>query len=122
MERVFAGEEVAASCPQILFELYAVLTRAFKGSRPLTPETALNDIRKFEKAVLAGRLEWIEPTPSTWKRCLDLLGRTHAKGAQVFDVFLVATMLDHGLTRLFTENVKDFQAFHELQVTNPLIH
>ena len=53
-------------------------------------------------------------------RLLDLLERTPVGGRQVHDANIVATMLTHGVTRLLTENVKDFKRFADLITVLPL--
>jgi hypothetical protein len=39
---------------------------------------------------------------------LHLLGAKSVRRGGIFDVFLAATMLDNGVRRIYTENVKDF--------------
>ena len=45
--------------------------------------------------------------------------RAASRGAHVFDVLLVATMLENGVDTLYTENTKDFSAFREIRAVNP---
>jgi len=61
-----------------------------------------------------------EENATVTARLLDLLQRTPVGGRQVHDANIVATMLTHGVTRLLTENVKDFQRFADMITVLPL--
>ncbi len=50
---------------------------------------------------------------------LDLL-KTVTTRKKVFDVALVATLKDHGISGLYTVNTKDFEEFVFLNAQNPL--
>jgi predicted nucleic acid-binding protein len=48
------------------------------------------------------------------------LGEKHnVTGADVFDLQLVATMLEHGVRRIYTYNRDDFLPFGDLEVLTP---
>jgi predicted nucleic acid-binding protein len=52
---------------------------------------------------------------------LALLKTYGVKGPLVFDLQIVATMLVHGVTKIFTYNVRDFAVdrFADLEVVEP---
>ena len=57
---------------------------------------------------------------TTLERLLGLLERHPVTEQRIFDAFLVATMLDNEVRTIYTQNVKDFQGYPEIQVINPL--
>ena len=50
---------------------------------------------------------------------LDLLSSVTTR-KKTFDIALVATLKDHGVSGLYTVNVTDFEEFDFLEVVNPL--
>jgi predicted nucleic acid-binding protein len=52
-------------------------------------------------------------------RLIALLKSNAVTGPLVFDLQIVATMLAHGVTELFTHNVRDFDRFADLEVVEP---
>jgi predicted nucleic acid-binding protein len=52
-------------------------------------------------------------------RLLTLLKTNPVRGPHVFDLQIVATMLAHGVTKLFTYNGTDFRQFADLELFEP---
>jgi predicted nucleic acid-binding protein len=52
-------------------------------------------------------------------RLLALLKANEVKGPHVFDLPIVATMLAHGVNKIFTYNERDFRQFMVLEVMEP---
>ncbi len=52
-------------------------------------------------------------------RWLELARRKPVTGGMIFDLQLVATMLAHGVRRIYTYNRTDFEPFAELEVLTP---
>jgi predicted nucleic acid-binding protein len=48
-----------------------------------------------------------------------LLNHDVVTGQRIFDVFLVATMMDNQVRTLYTQNTKDFSRFTDIQAINP---
>ena len=63
----------------------------------------------------------ILPTDRTVQRLHALLTDRPAIGQHVFDAFLAATMLENNVRTIYTQNVKDFEIYHDLQAINPLV-
>lgn len=84
---------------QNVLEFIAVLT---SGHRVPISE-ATNDAESF-----IAHMECIAPLPTTWETCANLL-RTAKRRPYIFDCYLTATMLDHGIHRIITQNKKDFE-------------
>lgn len=52
-------------------------------------------------------------------RWIELAEKHKVTGADVFDLQLVATMLQNGVRRIYTYNRGDFEVFDELEVVTP---
>ena len=50
---------------------------------------------------------------------IDLLKKYGAKGAEIYDLQLVATMLSNNVARLYTYNLNDFAKFKEVEALTP---
>lgn len=81
---------------------------------PFTPSEA----RAFI-GVLLPRL-YVSPMLATVVlRWAELAEQHSVKGADIFDVQLVATMLENGSRRIYTYNRSDFEPFSALAVVTP---
>jgi predicted nucleic acid-binding protein len=89
-----------------LHEYLAVVTRPQATAPPLTMATAIADVRRFQSS-----FEVANEGPAVLERLLELLAVHPGAGKQVHDTNLVAAMLAHGIRRLLTFNVADFQRF-----------
>jgi predicted nucleic acid-binding protein len=92
--------------PQVLREYLAVVTRPQGATPPLRAAEALRDISGFQE-----RFEIAPETPAVFARLLTLLAAFPIGGRQVHDANLVASMLENGIYRLLTFNIRDFQRF-----------
>ena len=63
------------------------------------------------------RVDRVSPLPTTIHRYHRLL--KGAKVKDIFDLYLAATLMDNGVKKLLTVNVKDFQGVEGLRVINP---
>jgi toxin-antitoxin system PIN domain toxin len=115
-DQALEGALHACLTPQILWEFYSVMTNPRRVERPLPPELALREVQAY---VQAEQIGMIIPLRTTYRRALELLRRHRVRGRRVFDLYLVATMLDHEISTLYTENVADFQEFGGVKVVNP---
>ena len=101
--------------PQILCEFYSVVTNPRRVARPRAAAEAI--------AVLSEMLSFLHVLPipaGTIDRLLDLLRRRPVTGSDVFDLQIVAAMQANGISRIYTFNVADFEAFPELSVVMPV--
>jgi toxin-antitoxin system PIN domain toxin len=116
-DQAVAGDVQACLTPQVLWEFYAVITNPRRVDRPLSPPVARQEVQAYMQAE---RIPLLVPTRSTMTRVLGLLARYPVTGLRIFDLFLVATMLDHGVRQVYTENVDDFRPFEGIATINPL--
>jgi toxin-antitoxin system PIN domain toxin len=108
-----AGLCVAAQC---LTEFYSVVTNPRRVSPPREPNEVLETIEALLR--LPGLT--LVPTPADLPaRWIRLTRRVPVRGADIFDVQLVATMLANDVTRIYTYNRPDFERFGEVKVLTP---
>jgi len=100
---------------QVLTEFYSAVTNA-KNEIPLSPEKAKKEIKSYLRNDFIIKLS---PREKTIRRMIDLAEIKKVKGQNIYDVQIVATMLDNGIRRIYTNNDKDFVKFEEIEVINP---
>jgi len=100
--------------PQVFAEFYSVVTNPRRVTAPFTPAEA----RAFIAAVLP-RLDVLPMLAAVVPRWAELAEKHGVTGADVFDLQLVATMLENGVGRIYTFNRDDFDRFGELEVITP---
>jgi predicted nucleic acid-binding protein len=99
---------------QILCEFYSIVTNPRRVLHPLSPQDALTAVSE-----LIGFLRILPISVPAVESRLDLLRRNPVKGADIFDVQIVATMKANGVLIIYTFNSSDFQVFPELNVLEP---
>lgn len=104
----FSGTSQLCVTPEILLELYNVITNPRRIARPLTVSQAGRIVTLYGGS---SRRRKIYPDSPTLGAAIDLCIRTQTKGADVFDAYLVATALSHGVTEVYTENTVDMARF-----------
>jgi toxin-antitoxin system PIN domain toxin len=94
--------------PQNLIEFFAVVTDPRRVTQPRTPDEALQAIDDF--LVLPGLAVLTVPGDlvTRWSQLIRLSSTTKKRA---FDTQLVATMLAHGVMKIYTLNTADFQVF-----------
>lgn len=100
--------------PQVFAEFYSVVTNPRRVTVPFTPAEA----RAFIGALLP-RLDVLPMIGAVVVRWVELAEKHGVTGADVFDVQLVATMLENDVRRIYTYNRGDFEPFGELEVVTP---
>ena len=101
---------------QILREYVAVLSRG-RGLTAVPPMAdLLADVQHF-----CGRFQIAEDGATVTQQLMQLLSAVACAGKQVHDANIVATMMPHGIGRLLTHNVGDFQRFAGYVTVEPLI-
>jgi len=116
-DRAARGEFPACISPQILSEFFSTITNSRRVSLPRTPEAAMQEIEEYSKLFYL-----IYPGVGIVERMKTLFD-VHAVEAQgIYDLFLVATMLENDVTKIYTYNTKDFTPFSDMiEVLTPPI-
>ncbi|MFH0775095.1 MAG: PIN domain-containing protein [bacterium] len=115
--KVFLGKINACIAHQTLYEFYAVITDPKRVVSPLNPVKANEVIEAYQKAV---NLRKIFPLSTTLKTTIDLLKKYSVSKQTIFDLVLIATMLDNGIKGIYTANEVHFKPFDFLEVINPI--
>ena len=114
VEMVFSGEKRGALSNQILSELFSVLTT--KIGKPLDKEVAAKIIRKY---VLSDNWEKLDYTNST---VLKAALTASYYNNHFWDTLVAETMKENEITRILTENEKDFRNIPGIKSINPFKH
>lgn len=105
-----------AVTPQVLIEFYAIITDGRRTTAPYSPSEAVAAINRM----LAFPGMFILPYPAdVIDRTQTLLERHPVTGPAVYDLQIVATMLSHGIRKIYTFDHKGFEPFEEIQVETP---
>jgi len=115
-DKGLAGEITLCLCPQILTEFYAVITDSKRVTNPREPAEAIAEIKKY---LSAKSMLKIYPGDGITEKMLELLEKYQVTRQSIFDVQLVATMLSHGITKIYTYNQEHFTKFGEIEVLSP---
>ena len=104
LARIGAAGAEAWISRQVIREYLVRATRP--GPHATGPKAAANDI-----AVLESSFRVADETAAVTAELADLLRHPGARGKNVHDANLVATMLARGVGRLLTHNVSDFKRY-----------
>ncbi len=109
---IIRGEIFGVLSSQNLLEFYSVITDERRLDGPLAPKLASGLVNEY----LFSPFEIIYPNLETNKIIIEMLKKNEFKNGQVFDVFLVATMLSNDIRHIVTANVTDFKKFDGISV------
>ena len=109
------GEIKACITPQILSEFYSAVTNP-KNKNSISPAQAKKEIENYLEATAILKI-FIKET--TTRRMIELASEYGIRSQNIYDLQLVATMLDNGDRKIYTANDKDFKVFKEIEVINP---
>lgn len=98
---------------QNILETLRVITH-HKYPNPFLPDEAISDIEK-----IVVHLNMISPNFDTYFRAIELIKLHKLTGNRIFDAYLAATMLSNGITRIATDNERDFKIYKGIEVYNP---
>ena len=113
LEKISNGEANGAISNQVLGELFNVLTTKMNEQLPM--ETAVHIIDDFAASEKWQKLEY---TSETARRAAHL---SRLAAAPFWDMVIVETMREHGITKLYTENTKDFKRVQGVHALNPFV-
>ena len=114
--RAQARELALLVAPQVLSELYAVITDPRRVTDPYSPEEALEAI---EKLLAVPGVAVVGMPGDVVGRWIGLARRHSVTRGEIFDVQLAATLLGNGLRRIYTYNRTHFECFPEIEVLTP---
>jgi predicted nucleic acid-binding protein len=100
--------------PQIIAEFFSIVTNSRRVTLPFAPAEA----RVFIQELLS-RVDVLPMLGGIVPRWVALAEKHNVTGPDVFDLQIVATMLENGVRRIHTFNRSDFELFPELEVLTP---
>ena len=101
---------------QVLREYLATVTRPQAGVSPLDGAAATAEARRLVEIYAM-----LEDGETVTDRLLNLFVQYPVGGKQIHDANIVATMLAHGIPKLLTHNVADFNRFAARITVIPLV-
>jgi len=90
------------------------VTNPRRVTAPFTPKQAVDFIHE-----ILGVTRVLPLPAGTVTRWVDLAERYGIRGADIFDLQLLATMLEHGIRRIYTFNRTDFERFPDVEILTP---
>jgi len=118
---VAAVEEITSTgapiyfTPQVVRESWSVLTRPRDvGGYGLTPALANTFIERAHWG-----FRFASDTPEIYDLWRDLVKTHQVSGRQAHDAYHVAAMIAHGLSRVLTLDVRDFNRYPGIAVLDP---
>jgi len=116
IERAQRGELQLCLAPQVLMEFYVGMTSPRRISQLRTPQEAVGAMNAEVES--PGFL--LFPVPADLiAQGIGLIQRSPVAGAAVYARQLAATMLGHGVRRIYTSNTWDFQQIPEIEALTP---
>jgi len=115
-DRAIRGEIAACLSPTVLTEFFAVVTDSRRAVNPLSSSEALDEIAVYHRT-----FPLLVPGDAALDRLQTLIERYDIQGQDVFDAFILATMLSHDVRRICTFNRSDFERFREVEVETPAL-
>ncbi|MFH1505107.1 MAG: PIN domain-containing protein [Candidatus Omnitrophota bacterium] len=115
-DNVITGKTKGCISLQNLSEFYSVITSQKRVQKPLSSEEAVGEIKKY---VLAEKLLKIHFNKGTIDILCDLAAKYKVKAQNIYDLQIVAAMLDNGVNDIYTANDKDFKQYSEVKAINP---
>lgn len=112
VKRAIEGQFKGILAQQNLAEFYSVITDQRRIDSPLSPLKAQEIFEDYLK--LPFRI--IVPNQETIKILSMLCQKKRITNGQIFDAYLVATMLSNQIKHIVTANVKDFKSFTGIKV------
>lgn len=109
-----------AVCEFALLELYCLLRNPKVNAKPLGPEGAVQVIEAYRHHPTWRLVGFSQESRKLHDRLWKLAARRDFAYRRVYDVRMALALIDQGVTRFATVNVKDFEDLGFQQVWNPL--
>ena len=116
VEDAVIGRFPAYIAHQNLLELYAVVTDKRRIEKPLTPRSANSLVRYY---LTSDNISIIYPTHATFTLLGKLIEEHSPLSHGIFDLMLVALMMENGISTIYTANTRHFSDFKEITPVSP---
>ena len=116
IKKAMQGEVEAYLTPQVLYELFAVVTNSKRVEKPLTTREAVDlCIDLWE----CNEIEKVNPSKVASIEVFKLAKTLKISKAKIFDCVLAVTAKENDLEAIYTENVGDFKGYTFVKAINP---
>ncbi|MCL4393000.1 type II toxin-antitoxin system VapC family toxin [Patescibacteria group bacterium] len=115
---LYEMEDNICIAQQNLLELYSVITDKRRIEYPVIHEDALKVLKVYS---VTDNFTVISPNSQTIGLLLLLLKQKKVNNAEIFDTYLVATMITNNVNTVYTADEKVFKKFSEINVINPFM-
>ena len=110
-DRAAAEHQKVRLCYSVLLEFFAVVTDSRRVGNPLSPAEAWREVNAY-----LSTFDVLYPDEDTFTQLGKLVAQYQITRQAIFDALIVATMIQHGVKGIYTDNRKDFAAFNEIEV------
>lgn len=101
---------------QNLLEFFSIVTNSRRVEKPLSSQEAFFLIETY---LSSSRIIKIYPSIKTFSHTISLSQKLSLAKAEIFDCYLVATMLENNVFTIYTENTAHFKCYKNIKVINP---
>jgi predicted nucleic acid-binding protein len=103
---------------QNLLEFYSVITNDKRVETPVTNMKAQSLLKFYSDSP---KFNIISPNINTIRILNELATQYKFKGVEIFDMYIVATMISNDISMIYTADTKIFKKFKSITVLNPLL-
>lgn len=113
-DEVFEGRKIGIVSNQVLAELFSVLTT--KMRKPIDAGIAEKIVQNFIESENWIKINYDEKTVKV------AMFTSRNNNTTFWDSLIAETMKENGITKIYTENEKDFKKISGIRIINPLKH
>ncbi len=111
-----SNQEQLCVSSQVMAEFYSYLTNPGILVTPLSPQNALQRIKRICQMP---HVLLLSTPPNLFEGWMNLLETHPVTDGKVFDLLHIAIMLSHGISSIYTFNANDFLWCNEIEVIDP---
>ena len=116
MNEAINGKIDAVLIDKNLYEFFAIISDPKRVANPVTPKKAFDTI----KVIYESAIKVIYPNEEVLFNAFSLAQSHKITKRKIFDLVIIATMIQHQIKYIYTANVKDFSSVKDIIAVNPL--
>ncbi len=116
LEKIISNKIKGCLALQNLSEFFSIITNKKRVEHPISSKEAISEIQKYINTTTLLKISF---TPSAMNLFCKLTTKHHIQGQKIYDLQLVATMLDNEIKNIITANDSDFKKYEEINTINP---
>lgn len=118
VRKAMQGELEACLTPQVLYELFAVVTNLKRVENPLSSGEAVDLCVDLWEC---NEIEKLNPSSVAPTEVFKLSKALKLSKAKIFDCILAVTAKENDVKTIYTENVNDFKGYTFVKTLNPFV-